>query len=429
MSRRTLLGLGLGASAFLLAGCNRFGIGGEPTASASSLDMIWWGDAARAEATEAMLAIFQEQHDGLTIKTEYQDSGPYSDKLATRFAGGDVPDLFNQRRDGLREYADRGALLDLNEHLDVLNLDDVPTTSPLGLVDGALYGIPAGLNAVGFVINRDLTAQYGVEIPDGDTWSWDDLWAFSKAVSDASGGQVYGVDLDFSTVQNLVVFIRQTGEEMYNEDGTFGASEETLADWFAMSLEQRKTGGLAPAGFIEVTGGATEQSPIATGLVAGQIIPTNNLKAYTDATGSPLELLRIPGEVQGARRGMSIDTSMYWSIGQQSPNKDTALQLLDFIVNSVEGNEAVGPTRGLPISTVVADAIASGLGEEDQRSIEYISGLGAEELPISRPDPIGGTTIQDALADIAVEVTFERTSPQDAAKQILQVASDTMGLG
>lgn len=427
MSRRTLLGLGLGATALMLAGCNRFGISTEPSAAASTLNMIWWGDAARAEATEAMLAVFTKEHDGLTIKTEYQDSGPYADKMATRFAAGDIPDLFNQRRDSLREYADRGALLDLNQHLDVLNLDDVPKTAPLGVVGDALYGIPAGLNAVGFVINRNLTDQYGVEIPDGDTWSWDDLWAFSKAVTDASGGQVYGVDMAFDTVQNLVVFVRQTGEELYNEDGSFGASEKTLTDWFAMSVEQRAAGALAPAGHIETVGSSAEQSPLAAGLVAGQVIPTNNLKAYNDASGGALELLRMPGEVQGARRGMSIDTSMYWSIGQESPNQEMALELLDFIVNSVEGNEAVGATRGLPASTVVAEAIADSLTPEDQRSIAYITALAEEELPDSRPDPIGGQAVQDALTDIATEVTFGRITAQEAAKQVMAAASEALG--
>lgn len=432
ISRRTLLGAGIGVAAMAgLSACNRFGGGTASASTADEISMMWWGDAARAEATEAMLDVYRGSHSDVTIKTEYADSGPYQDRMATRFAAGDVPDIMNQRRDGLREYADRGALLDLNEHLDVLDLSAIPDSAPLGRVGEALYGVPAGLNAVGFIIDETVTDRYGLTAPDTDAWSWDELWSFSKTISTAAaedGKEMYGVEVDFATVQNLVVFIRQAGEEMYTAEGLFGASEKTLAAWFQMSVDQRKSGALAPAGFIETSGNSAAESPIASGLVAAQVIPTNNLAVFSDVLGSVPLLGRFPGEVQGARRGMSVDTAMYWSIGAKAANADGALELLNFMLNDVDGNAAVGATRGLPVSTAVAESIAADLSEEDRISMQYLLDLGAEDLPESRPDPSGGSEIQDALTELAVEVAFERATPREAAQRIRATAEGAMGL-
>ncbi|MFC7619120.1 ABC transporter substrate-binding protein [Microlunatus sp. GCM10028923] len=427
LSRRALLGLSAGAgvtAALAATGCNRFGGGGSPAATASEINFVWWGDAARAKSTQAMLDLFSKENAGVTLRTEYQDSGPYADKLATRFAANDVPDVFAQRRDSLREYAGRGALLNLREHLDVLKVEDVPETiQKIGTVGDAMFGIPAGLNAVGFVINKTLAEKYGVSVPDGDSWSWDDYFAMAAAITKASGKKVYGGDIDFGTLQNVVVFVRQTGEELYNPDDTLGVSTATMTDWFSLSVEQRKTGALPPAGFIESLGGGAEQSPLALGTVASQVIPTNNMKANNQAAGGNLQLNRMPGEVQGKRRGMSIDTAMYWSIGTKSKNIDGGLKLLDFMINSVEGNKAVGPTRGVPASSAVAEAIADSLDPDDKTSVDYITGLSKEQLPESRPDPVGGSEIADLIANLATEVMFARVAPADAAKQFTDGAA------
>lgn len=427
-SRRGLLGLGLGAVAAAgLTGCNRFGGGGGAVGAdgKSTINMIWWGDAKRAEATQAMLDVFLKDHSDVTIKTEYQDSGPYQDKMATRFAAGDVPDLCNQRRDGMREYIARDSLIDLNEHLDVLKLDDVPDSYPLGKHNDQLFGIPAGLNASGFVISTDVTDKYEIEIPDGNSWSWDDLWSFSQEVTKAAkadGKELYGVDFPFAEVDALRVYLRQIGEQLYNPDDTFGASEEALTDWWAMSVEQRKKGGLPPAGFIETAGASSEESPIAAGLIAAEMIPTNNLKAYNESVEGELVLNRMPGEVQGVARGMEIGVSMYWSIGAKAPNVDGALELLNFIVNSPEGNLAVGPTRGLPVSTAVAEQIYDSLDKYDQQSMDYMTELAKEDLPETLPDPPGCTAVQDALETLDTEVMFGRMTPKEAAKQAVTKA-------
>jgi multiple sugar transport system substrate-binding protein len=419
-----LTGLGLG-----LAGCAGFGGGDdEPKGGAVQLNMVWWGDAKRAEKTQAALDIFQSRNPGITVKTEYQDSGPYKDKLATRFAAGDAPDVMAMRMDSLREYADRGALLDLGQHssaVDLSGLSDGART--LAAVGDKTYGVPAGLNAIGFVVNKTLTEKFGVTIPDGNTWSWDDLSSFAQSITKASGKKVYGTHFDHATLANLIVFTRQHGEDFYTADGALGASEATVAAWFDLGNQLRAAGAFPPAGFIEDVGASAAQSYLAKGSIASQIIPTNNFLSYNEAAGGNLALLRIPGETQGKRRGQSVDCPHLWSVAAQSKHRDEALKLLNFLVNDIEASKATGTTRGVPASSKIADELKPSLKPEDQVATEYLTGLQKETLPRSYTYPPGSSKIASSLESLAAEVEFKRQTPQQAAKAFLDAGRKALG--
>jgi multiple sugar transport system substrate-binding protein len=419
-----LSGLGLAAVPGLAA-CGRGfgGSGDDDSGDGVTLNMVWWGDATRAEKTQAALDLFTEQNEGVTIKVEYQDSGPYQDKLATRFAAGDPPDLMAMRMDSLREYADRDALLDLNEHegdIDLSGLSENAAT--LAEVDGRVFGVPAGLNTIGFVIRKDLADQYGVAIPDGMTWSWEDLATFAQAVSDASGREVYGTGFEAQTLANLLVFTRQRGEDFFTEDGRLGVTEATVEAWFAMIDGMRQSGAFPPAGFFEEIGGGPDQSYIAQGKLASQIIPTNNFLGYNEACDGNLVLLRVPGETQGVRRGQSIDCPHLWSIASASEHPAEAIKLLDFLTNDPEASLATGTTRGVPANSSVAEEIKPDLAPDDQLATDYLIALQGEDLPRSFTYPPGGSAIADHLDVIAVEVEFGRQTPAEGAAQFIAEA-------
>ncbi len=420
-------GIGLVASP-ALAACGRgFGGGGDDAGDGVTLNMVWWGDATRAEKTQAALDLFMEANEGVSIKIEYQDSGPYQDKLATRFAAGDAPDLMAMRMDSLREYADRGALLDLNEYSGAIDLSGLSdNASTLAEVGDSVFGVPAGLNAIGFVVRKDLAEQYGVAVPDGDTWSWEDLAAFAKGITDASDGAVYGTGFEAQTLANIVVYTRQRGEDFFTEAGELGVTAATVQAWFELIGGMRDEGGFPPAGFFEQIGGSPDQSYIAQGKLASQIIPTNNFLGYNAACGGNLALLRIPGETQGTRRGQSIDCPHLWSVASASAHPEEAIRLLDFLTNDPEASLATGTTRGVPANASVAEEIKDSLEPDDQLATDYLIALQGEELPRSFTYPPGGSAVFDFLDAIAVEVEFGRQSPADGAAQFIEQAKQAI---
>jgi len=417
--RRAILGAAITAAGLALSGC---GAGATPAGGGGNVELnfVFWGDANRAKMTEAALRIFEEKNPGITVKTEYQDSGPYADKLATRFAGGNPPDVLNMANRSLLEYAQRGTLADLKS-MPELNLDEVPeSVLSRGTVDGKLYGLATGVTTIGIVVNKTITDQAGVAIPDDKTWSWEDYAKFATEVTQKTGGKVYGAGYDVATETGPIMLARQRGEDFYTEDNKLGVSEETIRDWFQYSVDLRKAGGYPPAGFFEQIGGSPAQSYLAKGTVASQIIPINNFKGYNDAVEGEVVLLRIPGETRAERRGYSADPSMLWSIAAKSKHPKEAAKLLNFLVNDSDGAAETLTQRGVPINPEVAQSITPKLSTDDKTFVDMMAAIQEDDLPPAYVYPKGASVVADTLKQLATEVEFGRISPADAAKTFLE---------
>ncbi|KQQ92108.1 ABC transporter substrate-binding protein [Arthrobacter sp. Leaf141] len=418
MPRRLFIGAALTAAGLALSGC---GGGSSPSAGGNvELNFVYWGDSNRAKMTDAALRIFEEKNPGITVKSEYQDSGPYADKLATRFAGGNPPDVLNMANRSLLEYAQRGTLADVKS-LDGVNLDKVPQTIlGRGEVDGKLYGVATGVTTIGMVVNKAITDEAGVAIPDDKTWSWEDYAKFATEITEKTGGKVYGAGYDVATETGPILLARQRGEDFYTEDNKLGVSAETIEKWFQYSVDLRTAGGYPPAGFFEQIGGSPAQSYLAKGTVASQIIPINNFKAYNEAAGGKVVLLRMPGETTEERRGYSADPSMLWSVAAKSKHPEEAAKLLDFLINDAEGAAQTLTQRGVPINPDVADSIKSQLGPDDTAFVDLVAAIQEDELPAAYVYPKGASVVADTLKQLATEVEFGRVTPADAAKTFIE---------
>ncbi|GIE97505.1 ABC transporter substrate-binding protein [Paractinoplanes rishiriensis] len=431
LNRRDLLRMaGLAGAAASLSACGRgFGGGGdEDEAGKVTINMVWWGDAARAERTRKALDLFEKQNPGLKVTTEYQDSGPYKDKLATRFAAGDAPDLLAMRTDSLQEYVSRGALLDLAGAADIDLTGVGDAARRLGAVGAKNFGVPVGLNSSGFVINKALADKYKVAIPDGDSWSWQDLAAFARDINRASGGKVYGTHFDPATLASLMIFTRQRGEDFFTEAGKVGFTEATIAAWFTMVEAMRAEGGFPKAGVIDPNAGsAGGEMYLGRGVIASQIIPTNNFLGYNKLVDGTLVLHRMPGEKQGTRPGQSVDTPALWSVAAGSKHPAEARKLLNFLINDVEAARATGTTRGVPASKTVADQIKDTLEPDDQTATDYLTELQGEKLAPSYLYPAGASTLPGTLKSIATEIEFKRLTPAAGAKKFTEAATKALG--
>ena len=418
--RRLVLGAAAVAAGLALSACGGGGASTSGSGGNVELNFVFWGDANRAKMTEAALRIFEKKNPGITVKTEYQDSAPYADKLATRFAGGNPPDVLAMANRSLLEYAQRGTLADLKSFPE-LNLDKVPeTTLSRGEVDGKLYGLATGVTTIGVVVNKTITDQAGVTIPDDKTWSWEDYAKFATEVTQKTGGKVYGAGYDVATETGPIILARQRGEDFYTKDNKLGVSEKTIEDWFQYSVDLRKAGGYPPAGFFEQIGGSPAQSYLAKGTVASQIIPINNFRGYNEAVEGEVVLLRMPGETTGERRGYSADPTMLWSIAAKSKHPKEAAKLVDFLTNDAEGAAEVLTQRGVPINPEVADAITPKLSADDKTFVELMAAIQEDDLPPAYVYPKGASVVADTLKQLTTEVEFGRISPADAAKTFME---------
>ncbi|GAA3075750.1 MULTISPECIES: ABC transporter substrate-binding protein [Actinomycetes] len=108
-------------------------------------------------------------------------------------ADGDAPDVFTLGGAYPGEYADRGALLDLetvSETLDMSTLDDGALEN--GQIDGTQYALSTGSNALAVLVNPALFEEAGLELPDPQSRTWDGFQESSTQI--AANTDAYGAD-------------------------------------------------------------------------------------------------------------------------------------------------------------------------------------------------------------------------------------------
>ena len=113
------------------------------------------------------------------------------DKLITQFTGGTAPDIIHYEASSIASFATDGYLADLTDHID----EDLKSDISEGIwdsvtQDGEIIAYPSTLQSYMVFANADLLKAAGVEIPSGDTMTWEELQTIAQATT--TGGN-YGI--------------------------------------------------------------------------------------------------------------------------------------------------------------------------------------------------------------------------------------------
>lgn len=113
------------------------------------------------------------------------------DKLITQFNGGAAPDIIHYEAAGIVPFARDGYLADLSEHMSDEHRADIPEGVLAAVtVDEEVVAYPTELQSYMVFANTGLLEEAGVEIPTGDTMTWDQLRDMAQQVT---GGGVSGL--------------------------------------------------------------------------------------------------------------------------------------------------------------------------------------------------------------------------------------------
>jgi multiple sugar transport system substrate-binding protein len=393
------------------------------------LRFSWWGSDTRHEITQEVIDRFQAEHPNITITGEFTTWNDYWDRLATTVAGGDSPDIIQHESRYLREYADRGALLDMAPYVgDLLDTDALdPAVLPSGQVEDALYGVPAGVNAYAIVADPALFEQAGVELPDDESWTWEDYEQVAAEISAATPEDVWGVQDKGYNETDLQIFARQQGYDLYDDDG-LGLPVEVVEAWWQRTLDMQDSGATPPADVTaEIQAAGIEQSLLATGRGAMGQWWTNEYTTLSGLAGHELELLRYPGESEFEQPGMYLKPSMYYSVAADTEHPEEAVMFIDFLVNEMAAAEVLLSDRGLPINLDLREEVADQLEPVDQTSVDFLAELAPDLAEPPPVPPIGAGEIDALLERLNEEVLFRRLTPQEAAEQFITEAESILG--
>jgi multiple sugar transport system substrate-binding protein len=369
----------------------------------------YWGSDSRQKLTESAIAKFEEKNPSIKVEGDFSDWDSYYEKLATKTAAGDAPDVMSIEIRGLAEYAGRGTLADLTGKVVTTDLDQ--SVLKAGQVDGKQYAIPTGVNAFPMIVNGAAVKKYRQKVPDDKTWTWDDYVALSQKITEKSGGKVWGTEYNENPAF-LQIFAAQRGEPFY-KDGKIGLSEQTVKDWWALLKKIIDTKAGPGAAKMLETGTKVDQALLLTKESAFGSWWSNQLDALTKGSGEELDLLRMP-----TASGMFLQPAMYYTISAKTGKTAAAQKFVDFLVNDPDAGAVLLSDRGLPTNAKVVAAIKSKLTPADQKVLAFMDSIKGDLSPVVVP-PKGAMEMEDILKRATDSVLFGKATPDAAAKSFI----------
>lgn len=383
-----------------------------------TLRFTWWGGDERHARTQEVIELFEEEHPNITVQGEFKDWNGYWDSLATTVAADDAPDIIQMDELFIASYAERGVLLDLDtvsEQLDTGNFDENALAT--GVVDDGQYAVPVGLTAYSMVANLDLLDEYGVEAPDDSTWTWDDLKEIGTQISEASGGEVTGVQSWGFDIGGVNIWARQAGASLYDEDGNVALPPGVLVDYWNYLIDLAEDGAAPdPTVSVERATQGLSESGTATNTSVFATWWNTQLTSLTAASGSELALVHLPGESQDGP-AVYYKPSMYWSIAAGTDHPAEAALFVDFLANSEAAADVLKTDRGVPANEQIRAFLADQLEETDQAAITYLDEVSVGETP--RVTPNGASDVESILQRHTEQVLFGQMTPEDAAQSFI----------
>jgi multiple sugar transport system substrate-binding protein len=290
-TRKASIAAGLTAGVLLLAACGGGGDddgGSAPEGEAEgpiTLEFQSLSDQPAAiEATESIVAEWNEANPDTQVEIVPAGWEGIYDKLITHFNGGAAPDIIHYEAASIVPFARDGYLADLTD----LMSDDFVADVPEGIlaavtVDDQVIAYPTELQSYMVFANKTLLDAAGVEVPTGETMTWDELQQIAAATT--TGG-TYGLGWGLkSPTAAFMAMAPAFGGEFF--EGT-GADAQLVVDEGELAIpqivaEMNAAGHIAP---VTLTQSGSE---VLASFYAGQVAMTiqGSFQAANIATDAP----------------------------------------------------------------------------------------------------------------------------------------------
>ncbi|MGI8384312.1 ABC transporter substrate-binding protein [Robertmurraya sp. P23] len=387
-----------------------------------TLRIAWWGSQPRHDYTLKIIEMYEEKNPNVKIEAEYAAWDDYWKKLAPQAAANELPDIVQMDLSYFSQYAQNGQIADLTSYVgNEINTADISeNVIDGGKIGDKLYGINAGVNVVGFHYDPAGLQKAGVDsIPEN--WTWDDYLDIAAKAKDA------GLFVDTSMKADVFFnyYLRTKGESLYSKDGaSLGYKDDQLfVDFFKMRSDLILDKSAPTPDFMAQLKGI-EDDPVVTQNAIGIWQWSNQFVGLQQVANRDLAIAPMPGP--DSDKGLYLKPSMFWSVGNNSKNKEEAAKFIDFMINDIEANKLNLGDRGVPGSATVKEALKPLLSPAQVQVFDYVEWAEGNSSTFDGPDPVGAGEIIETLDSLAEQMAYGNLKVEDAAKQFRQQAESVL---
>lgn len=342
--------------------------------SDGNIEVNWWGDQSKHERRTEAIKDFEKENEIETSVT-YSGWDGYWDKLSTKISGGNAPDVFLMSSRYMRQYAEGGSLMELDDT--DIDLDSFEEEGlDVGKIDGKLYGIPTGLNAMSLIYNEELLKEADVSYDPDERLTWDEFANLAEEITEKLPEGKYAVENSMRDWEALQYFTRNNGESFYAEDGkSLGISKETLTNWFNYWLQLQEDGVTPSADETSsYQAGEHEQMPIVKGDAVFVITWNNEAEIINNLTDGEVKTTLLP-KLDNGHDPDFLHGSAYWVISDDTDSPEESAELIEYLLTDPEVGKSMGTDEGVPSHIDTQEDLKEEGVEKDTRQISLIEDI------------------------------------------------------
>jgi multiple sugar transport system substrate-binding protein len=372
-----------------------------------------------AKALTDLVDEYNAMNTGIHVNLDYIGSNDHAlEKLTVALNAGEQPDITYQYGTSMPQLATAPGVLDLTEKVQDpnFNWDDFSEGArQAATVDDQVFGIPALIDNLAIVYNKDLFEQAGVDEPTAD-WTWDDFRAAAKALTDPSKQQygfAFPIDASEDTVWHYDAMLWEAGGDILNADNTqaafnsdAGVTALTMLQDMAVTdksvfLDQQNTGKI--------------DSLFNAGKIAMDVTGPWALSGYPDINYGVQIMPMFDGGSHATIAGPDM-----WVIFDNDGHGDAAWQFMQWFTAAEQVKQDSMESGHLPIRNSVVEE--PGFVEEFDKKFPG-EGLFAENLQnVTKARPV--ITSYDQISRIMGEAIVKVMLGQGEPKEALDAAAD-----
>ncbi len=182
-----------------------------------------------AQSLRELIDEFNAAHPDIHVENTFAGSNDkVLQKLTVALQGGTAPDITYQYGSSLPQLAQAPGIVDLTQVVQDPSWgwdDFIPGARDAATFDGKILGVPALIDDLAIIYNKELFDAAGIGYPTAD-WTWDDFRAAAKALTDPAKKQfgfAFPVDASEDTVWHYDAMLWEAGGDILTADNSAAA--------------------------------------------------------------------------------------------------------------------------------------------------------------------------------------------------------------